>query len=443
MGVDNSLTSRHEMQFDVIIVGGGFAGITAARDLQKRGLKTIVLEARDRLGGRVFYAERNGHHIELGGTWIHWSQPFVWAETQRYGLEVVDTPGCVAERVVVKYGGAVHELKEEQLGEFVEGFEKFFAEAKAVWERPYDSKYTWDQIISHEHTSVAQRLAALELTPLQAATIGGFLSILSMHHPQGASYIEMMRCYALCGWNYTVFNDTGARYKLEKGTKALVDAIVSDGGFEVALNTKIAVVRQDKDSASVQTSEGQLLKARAVIVTVPLNVLDTVTFEPPIHSLKMQAASEKHAGGGSKVFLEVEGDPGAFMLLSRSEDSPLIGSFTYKQGKDRSVLVGFSLDPDALSKSAKEWQAIFEEFVPGIKVLSTFGHDWGRDEFALGSWCTYKPGQFSRFAKELQRHEKRIFFASADHAEGWRGFIEGAISSGSKTAVAVFDMIGK
>ena len=78
--------------YDVVIIGGGFAGVTAARDLQKRGLSTIVLEARDRLGGRTFYEERNGFHVELGGTWIHWTQPFVWAEKECYGLEVQETP---------------------------------------------------------------------------------------------------------------------------------------------------------------------------------------------------------------------------------------------------------------------------------------------------------------------------------------------------------------
>ena len=88
--------------YDVVIIGGGFAGVTAARDLQKRGLSTIVLEARDRLGGRTYYEERNGFHVELGGTWIHWTQPFVWAEKERYGLEVQETPGCVAERIAIK-----------------------------------------------------------------------------------------------------------------------------------------------------------------------------------------------------------------------------------------------------------------------------------------------------------------------------------------------------
>ena len=79
---------------DVVVIGGGFAGITAARDLQKRGFKVLVLEARDRLGGRTWSEDRNGFHVELGGTWVHWTQPFVWAEKERYGLEVQETPGC-------------------------------------------------------------------------------------------------------------------------------------------------------------------------------------------------------------------------------------------------------------------------------------------------------------------------------------------------------------
>ena len=62
---------------DVVVIGGGFAGVTAARDLQKRGFKVLVLEARDRLGGRTWSTDRNRFHVELGGTWIHWTQPFV------------------------------------------------------------------------------------------------------------------------------------------------------------------------------------------------------------------------------------------------------------------------------------------------------------------------------------------------------------------------------
>ena len=116
---------------DVVVIGGGFAGITAARDLQKRGFKVLVLEARDRLGGRTWSEDRNGFHVELGGTCVLDPTLCVGREGA-LRLEVQETPGCVAERVAIKIDGQVQELQESQLGEFVEGFERFFAEAKGV-----------------------------------------------------------------------------------------------------------------------------------------------------------------------------------------------------------------------------------------------------------------------------------------------------------------------
>ena len=428
--------------YDVVIIGGGFAGVTAARDLQKRGLSTIVLEARDRLGGRTFYEERNGFHVELGGTWIHWTQPFVWAEKERYGLEVQETPGCVAERIAIKIDGKVQELQEAQLGEFVEGFERFFAESKGVWERPYDIHHCWEAVCERDALTVADRLNALDLTPLQRTSLGGFLEILSMNQPQNASYVEMMRTWSLTGWNYALFNDTAARYKLTKGTAALVEAITRDGDFEVALSTAVRSVQHTSEGVSVTTESGERITAQRAVVTVPLNVLHNVDFEPPLSDVKLEASRLKHVGGGCKVFFEVEGDPGAVMTLSRSTDSPLIGSFTYKRGEKHSVLAGFSLEPDALEKSVDEWQPVLEEFIPGVKVLSTFGHDWGGDDLSQGSWCTYRPGTVARFTDELPRQEGHLFFASGDHAQGWRGFIEGAIASGSRTAVQVAESLG-
>ena len=58
-------------QRDVVVVGGGLAGITAARDLKQRGFSTVVLEANDRLGGRTYTIEDEGRTVELGGTWIY------------------------------------------------------------------------------------------------------------------------------------------------------------------------------------------------------------------------------------------------------------------------------------------------------------------------------------------------------------------------------------
>ena len=422
---------------DVVVIGGGFAGITAARDLKQRGFDVLLLEARDRLGGRTWHKEVNGFPVELGGTWIHWTQPFVWAEKERYGLEIQETPGCAAERIAIKIDDQVHDLQDDQLAEFVEGFHQFFAESKAVWELPYNSQHTREAIVGCDALTVADRLAALQLTPLQRTAVGGMLEILSMNQPANASYVEMMRCWSLTGWNYELFNDTAARYKFTDGTGALVNAIVQDGGFEVALNTSVASIQQTPNGVSVITTNGEVVNAKRAVVTVPLNVLNSVAFDPPLSSVKQEASGLKHVGGGYKVFFEVDGDPGAVMTLSRSTNSPLIGSFTYKRGQQHSVLAGFSLEPGALEKPLSEWQTVLEEFLPGVRLLSTFGHDWGGDALSQGSWCTYRPGTFGRFVDELPRPEGHLVFASGDTSEGWRGFIEGAIASGSKAAVAI------
>jgi monoamine oxidase len=73
-----------ESRPDVVIVGGGFAEVTAARELTMRG-RSAVLEARDRLGGRTYTADHDGHAMELGGTWVHPEQPHVGAEISRTG----------------------------------------------------------------------------------------------------------------------------------------------------------------------------------------------------------------------------------------------------------------------------------------------------------------------------------------------------------------------
>ena len=429
--------------WDVVIIGGGLAGITAARDLQQRGLRTVVIEANDRLGGRTYTIEDEGCKVELGGTWIHWTQPFIWAEKERYGLEIEETPGCVAEHVAIHRGDRIESLGEHEVAEFMGGFDLFFSEAISVWERPYDAHHSWKAIQERDTISVADRMASLQLTQLQQAAIGGFLEILSMSAPNASSYVEMMRCYALSGWNTVVFKDTAARYKFAKGTGALVDAMVRDGGFDVITNAQATTITQDPEGVIVETSDGGTYHGRFGIVTLPMNVMNTVDFNPPLAAIKREAAEIKHAGGGSKVFFVVKGDPGPVMTLARSADSALIGSFTYHRGEHQSLLAGFSLEPDALDKSVEEWQSIFNAYLPDLEIIRTFGHPWGTDPLSQGSWCNYRPGTVTRFAEALPLREDNLFFASGDHGDGWRGFMEGAIASGSQTAMAVLETFGR
>ncbi|WP_343955587.1 FAD-dependent oxidoreductase, partial [Nonomuraea longicatena] len=79
--------------FDVIVVGAGMAGVTATRELRAKGKRVLLLEARDRVGGRTWTDTWRGHMIERGGTWVDRLQPHVWRELNRYRLPIMADQG--------------------------------------------------------------------------------------------------------------------------------------------------------------------------------------------------------------------------------------------------------------------------------------------------------------------------------------------------------------
>src|SRR5256885_8610200 len=87
-----SYPPRGQARADVVVIGAGFAGLVAARELGHAGLDVLVLEARDRVGGRTWTDRRLGHDLELGGTWVHWVELHTWAEMTRYGREITGSP---------------------------------------------------------------------------------------------------------------------------------------------------------------------------------------------------------------------------------------------------------------------------------------------------------------------------------------------------------------
>ena len=88
-----------------VVIGAGFAGLVAARELGRAGFGVLVLEARGRVGGRTWTDRRLGHDLELGGTWVHWVQPHTWAEMTRYGREITRSPAA-GEAYWLGAGGA-------------------------------------------------------------------------------------------------------------------------------------------------------------------------------------------------------------------------------------------------------------------------------------------------------------------------------------------------
>ena len=91
---------------------------------------------------------------------------------------------------------------------------------------------------------------------------------------------------------------------------------------------------------------------------------------------------------------------------------------------------------------AKAIQNAVRRLLPGAEVEWAVGYDWNADSYARGTWCVFRPGQLTRYLRELQRPEGRVFYASGDNANGWRGFIDGAIESGLRAGREVTAALG-
>jgi hypothetical protein len=162
--------------------------------------------------------------------------------------------------------------------------------------------------------------------------------------------------------------------------------MVTDGGFDVRVDARVAEIHQDSSGVRVETADRDNYEAKAVVVAVPMNVLKDIAFHPAISATKIRAFEERHAGRGFKVFLEIEGDPGQIMILARSGESPLAACLTYKQGQERSLMAGFGMDDKHMDqRSRQEWEAFLAEFLPGVRVTNAFGHNWTSDPLTQGT----------------------------------------------------------
>lgn len=444
--------------YDVIVIGGGFAGVTAARELRHAGLRTLLLEARNRLGGRTFTAKLGDEHFDLGGMWVHWMQPNVWAEITRYGLQIAETPGATPERVLWWSGGKAREAGMGEilplLGEAIcskgttpelplrtlEGLAvmaglmtDFHEGAAQAFPRPMDPFFS-DAWKAFDAVSVKARLDQMQLSTDRRALLEGMLGASCCAPFANSGLVEMLRWWALSGQNIQGYGDAVSRFKLRDGTVSLLEAMLEDGRPEVRLGAPVARVEQGSGVVRVITERGESFRARAAIAALPMNVLANIEFSPPLDPAKLAASRERHAGSGVKLYARVRGEVPSFAAFA-PESEPLSMIFTSEAGKEGGVLIAFGMSPEKIdTHSAPAVQEAVRKFLPDLSVTETIAYDWHLDPYSLGTWCILRPGQMTKYLVKLREPEGLVHFAGGDIALGCRGFIDGAIESGGRVA---------
>ncbi|HEY1519118.1 MAG TPA: NAD(P)/FAD-dependent oxidoreductase [Solirubrobacteraceae bacterium] len=418
---------------DVVVVGGGFAGVTAAREAASDGRSVLLLEGRDRLGGRTWTAPWKGHQIEYGGGWVHWHQPHTFSEITRAGLtvELSGDPdvtawyvgeerrtGTIAERDAIANRGWL---------QFVDGVEQSLP-------NPHDPTLAIDDLERIDRLTIAQRVDELDLDKEQREVLWAELESLAHGPLDEAGAASVLRWHALSGYSLALTQYTGGRVTLTNGTRGLLEAIAGGAAYESRLETPVAAVRRRGDGVEVETRTGELLPAARAVVAVPLNTLGAIEFDPALSELKLEGIALGQASRGIKIFIHARGETVLQNSIRPGHPFGYLGTESF-DGDGSQLMIGFGID--AARCDAGDLPAVqgeLDRILPGYEVLAATAHDWLADEFSRGTWAIHRPGWYEHHHAAMQRPEGRIVFAGSDIANGWSGFIDGAIESGVRGA---------
>lgn len=414
----------------VVVVGAGFAGLVAARELRRLGFETTVLEARDRVGGRAWTSTGLGLRLEMGGTWVHWTQPHTWSEITRYGFSVRARSAPVRIGARGEEGVAWH--APEDFARIVDPAQAdFLADSRAVFPRPTEPFANRDAVAAIDGLSVTDRIARSGLAEPERS-LAETLWAVHFNAPAGEGALtQALRWGALAGWDATRLLEAAAVYKLPDGMSALVAAIEADAG-PVRLGVSVRRIEQRAGSAAVTVEGGEVIDADAVVVAVPLNTLSAIDFEPGLPTPLARLAGEGQASRGLKLFIRVDADLEPTMGVAPLPN-PINHFRTEFWDDEGTVLVAYNLDG---SLDIDDTAAVQEALRPwfALPVTGTAGHHWTRDPLARGTWGMLRPGQLSRSLASAHEPHGQVHFAGSDLARGWAGFIDGAIESGLDAA---------
>jgi monoamine oxidase len=416
-------------RYDVIVVGGGFAGVTAARECALRGSRTLLLEARDRLGGRTWSAEWNGVPIEYGGAWVHWHQPHTFSELTRAGLPVAisDDAGRAHWHVgAERRTGTI----EERDAIARRGWDRFVEGVREALPQPHAPLTALHELARFDRLTMADRLAELDLDEETGEVLAGELESVAHGRLSEAGAVAILRWHALSGYSLELTQFTGGRVTIDGGTGALLAAIADAAAFDRRLETPVAAVVRDGEQVEVHTRAGETFVTGAAIVAVALNALGGIEFSPSLPEDKRRAIDVGQASRGIKVMIRARGESVSQTSVRYQHPFGYLSSEILLDDGTQ-LMIGFGGDAERCDPAdLAGMQASLDSTLPGYEVLDATAHDWLADEFSQGTWAIHRPGWYEHHHAAMRRPEGNVILAGSDLANGWAGFIDGAIESG-------------
>lgn len=434
----------------VIIVGAGFAGLTAARELQAGGIEYHIVEARDRIGGRAWTDDRLGRPLELGATWVHWHQPHIWTEITRYQQDIVASP--IVDRAYWITEGEIKSGTEAEMdAKLSEPMEAIFAGSREFFPEPHRplrileesygaSTQLREAFTSADSKSVMDILNEGDFTQEEKDLCNAYWSAGYIGNPAAGSSLMAKQWAALCDHRLGLVDEQTLRFKLVNGMRGIYENIARDLRGEIRLSTVVTSVEHSPEAVTVRYADGSEETADAAIVTVPVGALSYIDFNPPLNPDAKRVVEEKWNSTGFKAWIKIKGHHSIFGYAPQPGIASVLRS-EYFEDDDSTICVAFGADHNKIDlHSVADAQRIINQWRPDLEAIGITGHDWVSDEYSGQAWATLRKGQFLDGWHHFRDTDTALHFAGADWAAGWRGVVvDGAIEGGISTARGIIN----
>ena len=449
----------------VIVVGAGLSGLAAARKLTAEGIDVVVLEARDRVGGRTEgHLLDDGTPLELGGQWIGPTQNRMYELLDELGLEHFRTHNDEGDLLLDLGGrqsrlkshrGATPRLRPFALADLAQGLARFERLATHVsltepWNTPradfLDGQTFETWIRRNLRTPIGRAYFRVACEAVFAAESTDMSLLHALFYVHSGTDFETLLSV-----------DLGAQQDRIVGGSVLIAESMAEGlGDRVRLGSPVRTVAQHDQGVTVTTRAGDGFEGSHVVVTLPPTLAGRLEYDPPLPSWRDQLTQRLPAGSVIKVyavydepFWRADGLNGQ----AASDTGPVKVTFDNSPPSGTpGVLMGFveAADGRRLARRTPgvRREAVLDCFVRyfGLRAATPrefVERDWMAEEFSRGCYgAHFTPGVWTGYGHALREPVGRIHWAGAECSPVWNGYMEGAVRSGEDAASALTHQFG-